>query len=186
MSLLRSTVRSIVQAGLDRRTARPNRPVHVLAAPCCARRPDPRPVTTRAPRPVRRRPRPGRVDRAMLEADEGGVFNATGSGVSWVDSSTAADRDVGRRRVPPRARGRRVDGAAALDRRSRLGRDASDGCVTRTHGGAAFRPLAQTVADTLAHAEPVDGVGLSPEREDALLAAYVGYAGVSGGTSRPA
>jgi 2'-hydroxyisoflavone reductase len=37
--------------------------------------------------------------------------------------------------------------------------------------GLTFRPLADTVRDTLAHAETVDGVGLTPEREAELLAA---------------
>ena len=38
--------------------------------------------------------------------------------------------------------------------------------------GLAFRPLAETVRDTLAEAELVDGVGLTSEREAALLAAW--------------
>jgi 2'-hydroxyisoflavone reductase len=35
--------------------------------------------------------------------------------------------------------------------------------------GLTFRPLADTIADTLAHAQPVEGVGLTAERERALL-----------------
>ena len=38
--------------------------------------------------------------------------------------------------------------------------------------GLAFRPLEETVAATLADAEPVDGVGLTPERERGLLEAW--------------
>jgi 2'-hydroxyisoflavone reductase len=38
--------------------------------------------------------------------------------------------------------------------------------------GLAFRPLAETVRATVAEAEPVDGVGLAPEREAALLAEW--------------
>jgi 2'-hydroxyisoflavone reductase len=37
--------------------------------------------------------------------------------------------------------------------------------------GLTFRPLTHTVRETLAHAETVDGVGLTPEREAELLAA---------------
>ena len=45
--------------------------------------------------------------------------------------------------------------------------------------GLTFRPLDQTVRDTLEHAATVDGVGLTPEREAELLAAaqLVGLAG---------
>ena len=38
--------------------------------------------------------------------------------------------------------------------------------------GLTFRPLDDTVAATLADAEPVDGIGLAPEREAELLAAW--------------
>jgi 2'-hydroxyisoflavone reductase len=38
--------------------------------------------------------------------------------------------------------------------------------------GLAFRPLADTIAATIEQAETVDGVGLSPEREQELLAAW--------------
>ena len=42
--------------------------------------------------------------------------------------------------------------------------------TTKAHGaGLTHRPLAETVAATLAEAEPVDGVGLAPEREAELL-----------------
>jgi hypothetical protein len=36
--------------------------------------------------------------------------------------------------------------------------------------GLEYRPLADTIRATLAHAQPVDGVGLTPERERTLLA----------------
>ena len=36
--------------------------------------------------------------------------------------------------------------------------------------GLTYRPLADTIEATLADAEPVDGVGLTPERERELLA----------------
>jgi len=38
--------------------------------------------------------------------------------------------------------------------------------------GLTFRPLEETVRDTLDHAETVEGVGLTPEREAELLAAH--------------
>ena len=38
--------------------------------------------------------------------------------------------------------------------------------------GLAFRPLEETVAATLAEAEPVEGVGLTAERERELLEAW--------------
>jgi hypothetical protein len=44
--------------------------------------------------------------------------------------------------------------------------------VSRAIGaGLTFRPLEETVRDTLELAEPVDGAGLTPEREAELLAA---------------
>ena len=42
--------------------------------------------------------------------------------------------------------------------------------------GLAFRPLAETVHDTLALAQTVEGVGLAPEREAELLRAWHGRA----------
>lgn len=45
--------------------------------------------------------------------------------------------------------------------------------ATRATGaGLSFRPLDDTVAAAMAHAEPVEGVGLTPEREAELLAAW--------------
>jgi 2'-hydroxyisoflavone reductase len=47
-----------------------------------------------------------------------------------------------------------------------------DAIVTRAlEAGLTFRPLEDTVRDTLRHAALVEGVGLSPEREAELLAA---------------
>ena len=40
----------------------------------------------------------------------------------------------------------------------------------RGAAGLTFRPLADTIRGTLDEAEPVDGVGLTPERERELLA----------------
>jgi 2'-hydroxyisoflavone reductase len=41
-----------------------------------------------------------------------------------------------------------------------------------TAAGLTFRPLDETVAATIAEAELVDGVGLTPEREAELLATW--------------
>jgi 2'-hydroxyisoflavone reductase len=38
--------------------------------------------------------------------------------------------------------------------------------------GLTFRPLEETVRDTLEHAATADGVGLTPERETELLAVH--------------
>jgi 2'-hydroxyisoflavone reductase len=38
--------------------------------------------------------------------------------------------------------------------------------------GLTFRPLEETVRDTLQHAQTVEGVGLTPERETELLTVY--------------
>jgi len=47
-----------------------------------------------------------------------------------------------------------------------------DAIVTRAvEAGLTFRPLEDTVRDTLDHAEPVEDVGLTPEREAELLVA---------------
>ena len=40
----------------------------------------------------------------------------------------------------------------------------------RGAAGLTFRPLADTIRGALSEAEPVDGVGLTPERERELLA----------------
>jgi 2'-hydroxyisoflavone reductase len=46
-----------------------------------------------------------------------------------------------------------------------------DAIVARAlEGGLTFRPLEDTVRDTLEQAEPAEGVGLTPEREAELLA----------------
>ena len=62
-----------------------------------------------------------------------------------------------------------MDGAAALDRRS-------SGIEVRTSAGRMaaglrFRPLEETIAGA-ADAPTVEGVGLTPEREAQLLAAW--------------
>ena len=92
-----------------------------------------------------------------------------------VARSRRATRDhVGHRRVPRRAGGRRVDGASALA--CRPGARCADRVdVGRAiDAGLAFRPLEETIRATLAHAETIDGVGLTADREAELLAAWHG------------
>ena len=61
---------ALVRPGPHRRSARPDRAIHLLAPPDCPRRRSPRPGAARANRPVRRRPRPGElVDRPLRTQD---------------------------------------------------------------------------------------------------------------------
>lgn len=107
-----------------------------------------------------------------VEDGRGGVFNATGTGVpwgellagadvGWVSDAFLVDHGVGEWielplwiADPAWAGMHRVDVTRAVD------------------AGLRFRPLAETIAETLADAEPVEGVGLTPERETELLAAW--------------
>ena len=67
-----------------------------------------------------------------------------------------------------------MDGAAALDLRPGVGRDAPDrASVAPISGGLRFRPVSETIAGA-AGAPAVEGVGLTPEREAELLAAWHG------------
>jgi 2'-hydroxyisoflavone reductase len=100
-----------------------------------------------------------------------GLFNATGEGVAWAELLAGADvtwvpdeflveHDVGEWMELPLWI---ADAASAGMHRADVGRAIS--------GGLRFRPLAETIAGA-AGAPAVDGVGLTPEREAALLAAW--------------
>ena len=110
-----------------------------------------------------------------------GPFNATGP------STMGAVVDAARRVAGSSARPVEVDDAflAAqevgewmelplwVDTRNDEWRHFLEVDVSRaTAAGLTFRPLDETVAATLAEAETVDGVGLTPERERELLAAW--------------
>ncbi len=118
-------------------------------------------------RPVRRRPRPRRVDDRGGRARPERGLQRHERGHPVGRAAGGSQRHLGAGRVPAGARGGRVDGAAALDRRHRTARrrrpDLAEGLRTR--------PLADTLAGA-AGAPDVDGVGLTPEREAELLAAW--------------
>ncbi len=118
----------------------------------------------------------------LCERGTGGTFNATHPGVSfaelldacaavagsaadvtWVPDEFLLEQEVGEWMElhlcladPAFAAADRVDVSRAVA------------------AGLAFRPLAETIRGTLDQAGPVDGVGLTPEREAALLEAWHG------------
>jgi 2'-hydroxyisoflavone reductase len=118
----------------------------------------------------------------LCEAQEGGTYNATHPGIAfsellescravtssdarptWVTDGFLLEQEVGEWMElplwladPALAAADRVDVGRAID------------------AGLAFRPLEETVRATLAHAETVDGVGLTANREAELLAAWHG------------
>ncbi len=110
----------------------------------------------------------------LLEVGQTGLFNATSEGIPWGDILVGADltwvtdeflisQEVGEWMELPLWIS---DPAFAGMHRTDVSRAVATGLRTR--------PVAETMRDTLALAEPVDGVGLAPEREVALLAAWHG------------
>ncbi len=107
-----------------------------------------------------------------LEDGRSGVFNATGEGVPWGEVLASADltwvtdeflvsQEVGEWMELPLWI---ADPAFAGMHRADVSRAVAAGLRTR--------PVVETMRDTLALAEPVEGVGLTPEREAELLAAW--------------
>ncbi len=107
-----------------------------------------------------------------LESERSGVFNVTGEGlpwrdllagadVTWVDDAFLLEQGVGEWMELPLW-------LAAADSAGVHQADVS----RAVSAGLRFRPVSDTLRDTLAKASLVDGVGLSPEREAALLAAW--------------
>ncbi len=103
-----------------------------------------------------------------------GVFNATGEGVAWGDLLAGAEpiwvtdeflvsNEVGEWMELPLWI---ADPAFAGMQQTAVSRAIGAGLRTR--------PVEDTLRDTLALAQPVDGVGLTPEREAELLAAWHG------------
>jgi 2'-hydroxyisoflavone reductase len=118
---------------------------------------------------------------SLCEGGVGGVFNATHPGITFRELLDACERVAGAAEIewvaphfllehdvgqwmelplwiedPEHAYADRVDVSRALA------------------AGLTFRPLEETVRDTLELAETVDGVGLTPEREAELLGAWHG------------
>ncbi len=117
----------------------------------------------------------------VAEQGLAGVFNATGP------TTMGAIVDAARRVTGTTARAVEVDDAFLgdqgvdewmelplwVDTRQESWRRFLEVDVSRAvAAGLTFRPLDETVAGTLAEAETVDGVGLAPERERELLAAW--------------
>ena len=109
----------------------------------------------------------------LLEDERDGVFNATGTGtpwgdlvtgaaVTWVDDAFLAEHEIGEWMELP----------LWIKTTSKFARlheaDVSRAVAT----GLRFRPLEETMRDTLAHAALTDEAGLKPERESDLLAAW--------------
>ena len=118
----------------------------------------------------------------LLERDTGGTFNAThpciawaelldtcrevsgsDASVTWVTDELLVEQDVGQwLELPLWLAGPEVAAADDVD-------------VSRAlEAGLGFRPLAETIRGTLADAALVEGVGLTPEREAALLERWHG------------
>ena len=108
----------------------------------------------------------------------GGTFNATGetmplgdlleecirvtgsdARLAWVPSDKLLEAGV-----------EAVDGVPLWMSRPAGSREPASRRRGRVAAGLTFRPLADTILGTLDEAEPVDGVGLTPERERELLA----------------
>jgi 2'-hydroxyisoflavone reductase len=114
----------------------------------------------------------------LSERRAGGVYNATHPGRSWrevletcreVSGSDAAFEWVSSEVLNERAVGEWMELPLWLSDPDSAAMHEVD--VSRALGaGLTFRPLEQTVRDTLDHAETVEGVGLTPEREAELLA----------------
>ena len=123
----------------------PTGPLHVLAAPRRARRRGARRRTARAPDPVRGRPRPRRVaGRALRARRRPGRSTRRTRASAGASSSRPAARSTDAEaeitwvseELPARERGRPVDGAAALARRTGDGVRRSRGRLARGRRGA--------------------------------------------------
>ena len=110
----------------------------------------------------------------LLEDGQRGVFNATGEGVPWGELLAGAavtwapDEFLVAQEV-----GEWMELPLWIADPAFAGMQLTD--VSRAvAAGLRARPARDTLRDTLALAEPVDGVGLTPEREAGLLAAWHG------------
>jgi 2'-hydroxyisoflavone reductase len=122
------------------------------------------------------------VGRFLVEAAErvlDGAYNVTGPGVAWselletcrqVTASDATFRWVADELLTAHEVGEWMELPLWVADPATAG--IHQAVVARAvEAGLTFRPLAETVRDTLDHAATVEGVGLTPEREAELLAA---------------
>jgi 2'-hydroxyisoflavone reductase len=107
-----------------------------------------------------------------LEDSRSGVFNATNEGVPWADVVAGADVTwVADAFLVEQGVGEWMELPLWVASSEWIGIHRAD--VSRAvAAGLRFRPLEETMRGTLAGADLVDGVGLTPERESALLAAW--------------
>ena len=109
----------------------------------------------------------------LLERDQTGVFNATGPGlpwaelvagadVTWVDDAFLVEHEVGEWMELP----------LWIETNGKFARLHEADVSRALAAGLRFRPLDETMRDTLALASLTDEAGLTPERERELLAAW--------------
>ena len=110
----------------------------------------------------------------LLEAGRSGVFNATNEGVQWRELLAGADVAwVPDEFLISQGVGEWMELPLWIADPAFSGMQLTD--VSRAiAAGLRTRPVADTLRDTLALAEPAEGVGLTPEREAGLLAAWHG------------
>jgi 2'-hydroxyisoflavone reductase len=108
----------------------------------------------------------------LLEDGRAGVFNATNDGVTWGDLLAGADVEwVTDEFLVSREVGEWMELPLWIADPAFAGMQTTD--VSRANAaGLRARPVADTMRDTLELAQPVDGVGLAPDREAELLAAW--------------
>jgi 2'-hydroxyisoflavone reductase len=117
---------------------------------------------------------------ALSEQRAGGVYNATHPGRSWSETletcRAVSGSDATFEWLPPELLvehevGEWMELPLWISDPDSAAMHETD--VSRAvESGLTFRPLEETVRDTLEQAETVDGVGLTPEREAELLAAH--------------
>jgi len=109
-----------------------------------------------------------------LEDGRTGVFNATNEGVSWAGLLTGADVTwVSDEFLVEHGVGEWMELPLWIGDPTWSAMHQTD--VSRAvAAGLRFRPVEETLRDTLASAQTVEGVGLTPEREADLLAAWHG------------
>ena len=111
-----------------------------------------------------------------VEHDLSGTFNATNQGVPWGELLAGAKVTwVSDDFLRAQEVGEWMELPLWVDTRNDEWRHFLEVDTSRAvEAGMTFRPLDETVAATLQDAELVDGVGLTPEREAELLAAWWG------------